>query len=325
MLNCRIWPNGEFSIWEEKKTLAVEPPPKRPDYLGLSLLPNSHKIALGLADPPKERAARGHRGITRHGARTVRNGAFLLEEAKKKENLSFLTFTLPHVGEVAEYDAAREWAEIVRILLQSIGRLLKAAGLPATYVGCTEIQEGRWARYGGLPLHLHLVVQGRKPGESWAISSDQFRALWRRAVVQRCPVFAEANFKASVDTQRVKSSASGYLGKYMSKGPGAIERMLKKDPGLAGLLPSSWWCCSLNLRRAIGRRIAGGTSSALKLIKDVRSGDTRVAYSREVKLALADGTILPVAVIGFLSPEGRKRYCHPWHLDKDAGVTPRRG
>lgn len=325
MLNCRIWPNGEFSVWEEKKTLAVEGPPPQPDYLGLSLLANSHRVALGCAEPPPVRARRGERGITRLGARTVRNGAFLLEEARQPKHLSFLTFTLPSVGEVAEYEAGREWSEILRIFLQSIVRLLKAAGLPPTYVGCTEIQEGRWARHGGLPLHLHLVITGRKPGGHWAISSDQFRALWRRAVVGRCPSFSEASFAAAVDTQRVRSSAAGYLGKYMSKGPGAIARMLAKDPGLSGLLPSTWWCCSANLRRAIGRRIAGGVGSALTLMRDVRSSSTRIAYSREIIVELNDGSPLRVAVIGNLSPEGRLKYCHPWHLDKDPNTVERRG
>ena len=81
---CRIWPNGEFSIWEEKKNTRVEPPPESPDYLGLSLLANSHKVALGMAPPPRERAKRGEKGISRLGARTVRNAAFLLENAMEK-------------------------------------------------------------------------------------------------------------------------------------------------------------------------------------------------------------------------------------------------
>jgi len=310
MLNCRIYPNGEFSIWEQKKTVEIEEPETQPDYLGLSLLSNSHRILLGMAEPSKPKAPRGQKGITRLGARTVRNAAFLLQQKYGLDRLGFYTFTLPRVEESAEYSAGREWAEIVRIFLQSVTRLLKAAGLPPSYVGCTEIQEGRYAKYGGLPLHLHIVCVGRQRGKAWAIHSDQWRALWRRAVVARCSEYEQAMFRASVDTVVVKKSVEGYLGKYMSKGVAMLGPLLKKDPGLADFLPRSWWCCSLNLKRAIGRRIAGGVTSALKLIRDVRSGDTRVEYATEVKVAMADGNQIPVGIIGRLSPEGRKRYCH---------------
>jgi hypothetical protein len=323
MLNCRIYPNGEFSIWAEKKDLKVEGPPDQPDYLGLSLLPISHKVALGLSDPPKERAREGVSGITRHGARTVRNGAFLLEEKYGRENLTFLTCTLPWIEESAEYAAGKEWGEIIRIFKQNLTRLLVAAGLPPTYVGCTEIQEKRYRDRGGLPLHIHLVFPGRKPFGHWTISADQFRSQWRSAVISRCPEFGSASFKASVDCQRVRQSAESYLGKYMTKGAAGLSLMLKGDPGLADFLPKSWWCCSLNLRRAVGRRIAGGNGSAIRLIRDVRGNDTRISFSSEVKVELADGTILPVAVVGKLSAEGRKRYCHSWHLSREKATASR--
>jgi hypothetical protein len=318
MLNCRIFPNGEFSVWEEKANLEVSGPPEQPDYLGLTLLPISHRVALGLSDPPGDRARKGARGITRHGARTVRNAAYLLEEKYGRQNLTFLTCTLPRIDDCAEYSAGREWAEILRIFNQNLARLLKAAGLPPTYVGCTEIQEGRYAEYGGLPLHLHLVFPGRRPFKSWTISAAQFRSLWRSAVLARCPEFNEANFKSSVDCQAVKVSAENYLGKYMSKGAPLLATLLAEDPGLAEFLPLSWWSCSMNLRRAIGRRIAGGHDSARKLIKDIREKDTRVDFSAEVRIQLNDGNEIIAAIVGKLSPEGRKKYCHAWHLKQGA-------
>lgn len=302
-------------MWEEKKTLKVEPPPSAPDYLGLSLLPNSHRVALGMAEPPKERARRGLRGITRHSARMVRNAAYLLESKYPRKRLGFYTFTLPRVSETSDYSAGKEWAEIVRIFLQSVTRLLAAAGLPTSYVGCTEIQGGRYTRYGGLPLHLHIVLVGRRSVSGpWAIHSDQWRALWRRAVVGKCPEFSGSSFAASVDTTVIKESAQGYLGKYMSKGGECLGRMLAEDPGLAEFMPKSWGHCSLKLRRAVGARISGGNDSARKLMRDVREGDTRVDFSKEIRIEIAPGTVLTVAVIGRLSPEGRARYCHPWHL-----------
>lgn len=309
MLNCRIYPNGEFSIWEEKRAVKPSLPPDKPDYLGLSLLSNSHRVALGLAEPSKDRPQRGLKGITRLGARTVRNAAFLLQQKYGVDCLSFCTFTLPWVSESAEYAVGREWAEIIRRFNQAVGRLLNAAGLPTSYVGCTEIQEKRYESKGGLPLHMHLVFPGRLRGKTWAISADQWRALWRNAVVSRVPEYESASWAAAVDCQRVKKDAAGYLGKYMSKGVGTLSRLVEDDPGLAEFLPRSWWTCSLNLRRAIGRRIAGGNDTAAKLSRDIRAGDSRVHYSREIQIEIERGVKFTVAIIGVLSPEGRKRYC----------------
>lgn len=268
-----------------------------------------------MTDPPGTRTQRGLKGVSRHAARMTRNAAFLLESKYPLKRLGFYTFTLPRVSETSDYAAAKEWAEIVRIFLQSVTRLLSAAGLPTSYVGCTEIQEGRYARYGGLPLHLHIVVVGKQANrKNWAIHSDQWRALWRSAVMGRCPEFSEVSFSASVDTVVVKKSAAGYLGKYMSKGVQALGAILADDPGLAEFMPRSWSHCSLKLRRAVGARIAGGNDSARKLMRDIRAGDTRVEYSREIRIEIAPGEVLPVAVVGVLSAEGRRKYCHSWHL-----------
>ncbi len=311
--NCRIFPNGEFSVWEEKKNLAVSGPPDQPDYLGLTLLANSHKVALGMAEPTPERSPRGQKGITRHGARMVRNAAFLMQERYGRQHLGFYTFTLPPVNESAEYNAGREWAEICRIFFQSVGRLLRAAGLPGSFVACSEIQMERYKERGGLPLHLHMVTVGRLPFKTWAIHSNQWRELWRRAIVARCPDYSGASFAASVDTVMVKKSVSGYLGKYMSKGVVALGAVLADDPGLAEFLPSTWWHASIRLRRAVGARISGGVATATKLLKDIRSNDSRIEFSKEVKVEMTAGNVVTVAVVGCLSPEGRRRYCQPLH------------
>lgn len=318
MLTTRIYPNGEFSVWEQKKTVAVEPPPDQPDYLGLSLLPISHRVALGMSDPPPARAREGLKGITKHGARTVRNGAFLLEQKYGQAHLTFLTCTLPMVDDCAEYNAGREWPEIIRIFNQSLTRLLKAAGLPPSYVGCTEIQEKRYEERGGLPLHLHMVFPGRKRFKKWAISADQFRGLWYNAVTARCPEFKGKNFKASVDCQPVRVSAESYLGKYMTKGAASLSNLTREDPGLIEFLPLSWWSCSMTVKRAIGKRITGGTRTAMNLIRDVRASDSRIGFAAEVKVKLADGSEIPVAIVGKLTAEGRKRYC--WRAGGIIGI-----
>lgn len=306
---CRIWPNGEFSIWAERATTKIEPQQGEVDFLGLSLLPNSHRVALGMADPPPKRRKRGSKGITRLGARTVRNGAFLLQQTYGNDRLAFCTFTLPNYLESEQYLIATRWAEIVRKFMQAMGRVLKAAGLPGSMVGCTEIQEKRYKTQGGLPLHLHLVFVGRHARKDWLISANQYRAMWKNAIENEFPNLKGASFKASVDCQGVKRDMSAYLGKYMSKGSGVLAQILEDDPDLGDLLPSSWWTCSLKLRRAIGRRITGGYSTAEKLLRDIRAGDSRIKSSHEVKVELGKGEILTVAVVGALTGEGRGKYC----------------
>lgn len=308
MLNCRVYPNGEFSIWSERKSTKIEPPPEQPDYLGLSLLPNSHRVAIGASPPPPERSRRGLKGISRLGARTVRNAAFLLEKEYGIDRLSFLTCTLPFESATAEYAAGREWAEIVRIFLQKLGRLLKAAGLPGSIVSCTEIQEKRYQERGGMPLHLHLVFVGKRARKNWAIGKYQFRSAWASSVMCRCPEFKESDWKAATRVETVRKSVEGYLGKYMTKGSATLSKVIEEDPGIAEFLPSAWWNCSLKLKRAVGKRITGGYSTARKLIKDIRASDTRVDFHRTVEIQDSNGFPVPVAIIGRLSGEGRNSY-----------------
>lgn len=125
----------------------------------------------------------------------------------------------------------------------------------------------------------------------------------------RAEGYESVSFAASVDTQRVKHSAQGYLGKYMSKGAGQIAKIVEEDAAIVDFLPSSWWHCSLNLRRAIGKRITGGNSTAVLLSRDIAARDSRIDYARQVCIQLREGEDFPVAVIGRLSGEGRKKYC----------------
>lgn len=302
--NCRILPNGQFSLWRESD-FKVEPPTKTPDYLGLSLLPNSHKVLLGLAEPTPERGQRGLNGISSLGTKTVKNGCFLLERKHGRQVLSFLTCTIP--GDACQsLEAGREWAEIVRQFLQSLRRLLKAAGLPGSIVGVTEIQMKRYRERGGMPLHLHLVFQGRKPGGPWSISISQFDALWRRAVTNRVESLAATSFASACNVQRVKQSAEGYLGKYLSKGASALAAVLKDDPAIAEFLPRSWWFCSQSLKRAIVKATVAGSERAEQLYRQMNREAAIFDFVREVAVEMPDGATVAVAMVGRLNGFGRR-------------------
>lgn len=240
----------------------------------------------------------------------VRNAAFLLQQRYGRENLTFLTCTLPSIETTKQYEIALKWPEVVRKFGQAVKRLLIAAGLSGTIVGCTEIQSKRYAKEGGMPLHLHLVMVGKKPGGGWSVSAEQWRALWRNTLMNEVGGLDSVSFSSSIDCQRVKKDAAGYLGKYMSKGPGQLSAMVEADPGIAEFIPASWWICSLKLRRAVGARMTGGVATARKLVRDVRSGDSRVDYAAEVKVKMADGNEVVTAIVGKLSGEGRRRYAY---------------
>jgi len=125
--------------------------------------------------------------------------------------------------------------------------------------------------------------------------------------VTRCPEFGGLSFAASCNIQAVKASAAGYLGKYMSKGPGVLSAILADDPGLAEFLPKTWWFCSDRLRTYIRKSSAYGTERANQIMHWVRTDSPLILGSHLVEIPMADGSKIPVAVVGRLSEGGRLR------------------
>lgn len=281
ILTGRIYPNGEFGIgiikrfkmekfekydkdrektWEEncldvhglreclryrreaspaESGLPLVQDASRPSSpLDLTLDSNSHSLRRGL------------KGISSYGRKLTRIGADLLQWKHGKKHLSFLTLTIPSIGEEAWRSVCGSWSEILRIFVQWLSRRLKAAGLDGQIVGATEVQGRRFRRTGEPGLHFHCVFQGRRRGGSWAVSPLQLREAWRRAVSTKAEkIPQDASWERCENVVRVKSSASGYLGKYMSKGSrevGAI-RELHGD----AFVPRTWNTCTSRLRESV--------------------------------------------------------------------------
>ena len=135
----RIWPNGEFGYVFAPDTRVEEifteywESSESAHHLDSSRLPNSH------------RARRGLKGISKSGARMVRNAAALMEDYWKGD-LSFLTLTLPGVDQEELKGHARDWARITKVFYQRLKRLLERRGLPSFYVGVSEVQPTRAAK-----------------------------------------------------------------------------------------------------------------------------------------------------------------------------------
>ena len=192
---------------------------------------------------------RGGHGITRHGRRIVRQGAFLLEKETGKGDLSFLTCTLPGWSMEQCRAANLAWPEITRRFMQDMKRELTRRGAPTWVIGCTEIQPDRFRDTGQPWPHLHIVFTGRT-GRAWLIGKARANELWARCVMSVLPYARdEMRWATRIEPLKTKKSVAQYLGKYLSKGEDDVKRYRENDEAFP--LPHAWHHCSHDLNRAI--------------------------------------------------------------------------
>jgi hypothetical protein len=138
---------------------------------------------------------------------------------------------------------ALSWGKIYKYFFKLLrNEISKQVSAPIHYVGVVENQSKRSAGGDTPYYHLHFVMPCHLPGTTrFLVSADTIRGLWKRAITNYVPSLADASFSASVDTQTLRKSASGYLSKYFSKGGGVV-----------GLCPdylvSSWYYSSRELK-----------------------------------------------------------------------------
>lgn len=252
--------------------------------LGLSTLSNSQKTT---------KPRRGLNGITPHGKRLVKGTAAWLERERGRATLSFCTLTLPSeyaIAPIGKHEGTKQgWTELTRQYIQKIQYHLGKYGLPKDVVGVTEIQERRMERYGGMPLHLHIVFQGRKPKGAWAMTCEQLSELWRDTVENVMGIKEGTNWEAAVNVQRVKKSVAGYLGKYLSKGTKVIEKVIQEEK--QDLLPSTWYVCTSGLRAIYKKNLYVLSGSTAGMGLDILTGVGRglIGWSRDIVIKGADG------------------------------------
>ena len=96
-------------------------------------------------------------------------------------------------------------------------------------------------------LHIHYMSPCYvSRGYKWILTSDEIRCCWQAACSN--VVGGRPNVAASVDSTVIRSSAVGYISKYMSKGGESISFIADICPDQ---LPSQWWSTSRNLRKAL--------------------------------------------------------------------------
>lgn len=247
-----LWPNGEFSfayvpedvtqVTRGEECSWAMPGPGEGDEgasaLDLTLLNNLPEQNPTGTIPP-EKARYGLKGMTSQARRKVRASAFLLQERYGKDRLSFVTLTVPPLHDVqSEHRLASRWHDAVRYLLRRLKQILHERGLPPSLVGVCEIQVKRYAASGQFPLHIHLVLVGRKRSRgAWAIHYSEFRKTWADILQRIVGHPIETRYLENV--KEVEKDAGNYLGKYMSKSQNEIEKVV--EDGNEWMLPRQWW------------------------------------------------------------------------------------
>lgn len=187
-------------------------------------------------------------GLTKSMARTIRNAGYMLEQMYGKDNLSFLTLTLPDLPEEGLQACATNWGRMVDQFLKWLRSVVKAKGGKLDYTYCTEVQTKRLKNRGEYALHLHLLFGGRvSKSHPWYVQPKKVRKAWVRCIqsVHR-GIFTDT---ALENLQRIRKSAAGYIAKYVSKG--TASNTPKRDDGSVPWFTGHWGGVSRDLRQLI--------------------------------------------------------------------------
>lgn len=328
-LRVQVYPNGECTVFKPK-TMKVEPmapePVLDPWALGPFLLALWGRIPpevlrglvpLGLSPHPyfdkgvqapdglvcvipSFKVKRGLKGITPFGARMVRNAAHLIQQVGRGGRVVFATATVPGLPMQDMRVLHENWHKVVELYRLGLRRALQADGLSGESVTVSEIQKERHERTGIPVLHLHTLFVGRRHSAGWAISTEQHDRLWRNAIaaVLHGPI---ENFPSSCKMERVKYSAEGYIGKYMTKGGKVVGKIV--EAGYARWMPKQWWNCSRTLRARIDNQTRRPDELGDWLAQAAKEeGGDVWKWHRVVEIEMGEGEKVAMALYGRLRP-----------------------
>lgn len=323
-LTTRVWPNGELGIGRVKETAenyyavedGLENPPELFPSGQFSVLEEVNRLIASESNPEldltnnskthSDRQKRGTRGLTRYGARMVRNSVYLIEELAPPDSLSFVTLTIPELPPPLLAELRGEWGEIVRIFMQRLSRRAIAAGLPGEITYVTEIHPKRLERTGEAYPHLHMVLQGRLSSSGWAFTPSEFGDAWKRAVSLRVPEISHLFKVNHWNVQRILKSAGAYMSKYLSKAAKASQGdsgRAQEDLGIR-----SWWGAIGGLKQRVAKRTQIlNTAETLELIDEAKSESSRqmFEYYKDIFISLDSKTKpLWIGATGKLTPAG---------------------
>ena len=259
----KLWPSGDVSLWypseyeiadrswQPAKGLCEDSVGGLPEVALRVVEPSapltSSEVSKSHSEAPAPPNARGMNGLTSYGRKMVGSGVALLEDRYGSRNLTFCTVTIPPLPVQEARLVFSQWSELVREMLQYLGRQLSRAGQAPSVVSVSEVQTSRGLEHGQPYLHLHLVWGNRRLGAGhWPVDVVSLRG-WVSAWLGRKTGLS--NLSPRIETALVKKSARAYLAKYLSKGSEAIA-LLVSELG-EDCVPSTWWNMTANLRAAV--------------------------------------------------------------------------
>lgn len=290
---AKIYPNGEASLYYERmlKKKGFESTPKRRDRQYSHYLRAKqkfgHEFALGMQNaarrggsplglvtvPISTKSAKTPattKGLTRLGARTLRQGAFLIDQGCGKDCVTFATCTLPVLTDEEYSQVEADWSNIIDRLVKRLRYHLLKKKLPADVIHVTEVHPKRSLNEGREIPHLHIVFQGRKRKQSWAIAPKQFTKFWCKAL--QLPRITQRMCSSSCQMARVRKSVARYLSKYVAKKQSKICNATSQS-SLRKLSLKQWWGISDSLRHSVHRNT--------RVISDSRSEDLWRGHEKE--------------------------------------------
>jgi hypothetical protein len=324
---CKVYPNGEAVVYKRRKfALSLTKDDRsrhRREYdealvwavfncpqlwgaegspLGLSPLCIFDKQAVTEFESSLPSVAiaprKGLKGITKKGARTVRNACYLIERDGGRARCVFATCTVPDLPIEQMTALHSNWNKAVEIYRLGIKRALQEQGLSGKSVTVSEIQEKRYEKTEIPVLHIHSVFIGKSAVGRWVVTPDVHDEIWKRAL---SAAIGENIIDCSVacNLQRVKKSAEQYLGKYMTKGARVVVSII--NSGYGEWLPKHWWNCTRSLREQIDRETLCPNHLAGWLYDSATLDSCDIwLFVHDVEVALDDGNKIIIARIGRL-------------------------
>lgn len=275
----KVWPNGNFTLgvtkqveasegllwpdsgWEAPEWMLLPDPEGSESGLTLSNGSISHKAA--------KRSRKGLKGISGYGQQMLRSAAYLVERDYGKDDLCFATLTLPRLPADARRRLQANWATLLNRFVQFVLRKLQEAGRPLKVFGCVEVQSQRLEKFSEGYLHLHAIwpSHSNQPDRVWAVTWKELASWWKSAIER----FAKVSLTSypRVQTSPIELSCEKYLGKYLSKGGGLIEKFIDSEG--EDSCPTAWWFMSAKMKLQIADETVSGTDVGVLLDSLVQS------------------------------------------------------
>ena len=253
----------------------------------------------------KERPQYGLKGMTSLGKRRVRNACHMLAREGGKYRLTFSTVTLP-AFECEDYVRIHDhWDEIIDDYRRQMSRKLKRWGLSGEIVGVSEVQEERYEETGYPVLHAHFLFVGMGSSGGWAISPNDHDRIWANCL-RRALSGPITELLSAARLESLRGDVDAYMGKYMSKGVGIINRMVADNFGWA--IPKQWWNCSRSLVQRMEKQKRYFTEGVPWLIARAADGDDDIwAYYSVFELEMPDGEKVAMGSYGKLTKRANRQ------------------